>query len=520
MVAEGRLENVDARTMPLERHRAMPLWPGRIRRSMKKRRISTFLERAGGVGLALVFFLVLAWFAPGRLSAAQADLDRGTDAPPDLWVSQDVSPNRLYVNEPAVYTIRFGRSVKIADASVEKPALKEFVVKNFGAGREYEETVQGVACRVTEMQFLLFPQKAGTFDLPGVRVVCDVVGFSGGTVLPFQPPKPEKVEIISTAVSIKIRPLPSQQGKGDFSGLVGRYSIDANLSRRRVAVGDGVTLTFAVKGKGNIDRRFDLVVPEVQHCRMYRDAADIAAKAGPGGISGSQTHRWVLIASKPGQYSVPAVSLTYFDPGLEAYQTVSTSPMSFEATLPRVPAAGQAAASATVSGPAEPKAPSEKISAPRPAAANGSTDRYLVWLLVLCLPLSLAILLVRRGRRIRSAVQHTAVDTENALVSLRRALAALPAGEMAEADFSDCLRHVFREYLGSILGESVQNRTAPEVADLLAEHAVERVLIESTTEILEALDRVSFSNGPVDASACLLAKAVEDVAVGLGACRT
>ena len=125
-------------------------------------------------------------------------------------------------------------------------------------------------------------------------------------------------------ISIEVVPLPTDGRPGSFRGHVGRLEVASRVDRTHLEVGD--TLTFRVEVVRHGPSRpapdpeiafpagFEVMEPEIDDTpRMY-------------GTSGTRVYSYRLVATSEGSFRIPPVDLSWFDPGLEAYETARTQP--------------------------------------------------------------------------------------------------------------------------------------------------------------------------------------------------
>src|SRR5206468_7792151 len=61
------------------------------------------------------------------------------------------------------------------------------------------------------------------------------------------------ISLTADALTIEVRPLPTNNVPADFNGAVGNYSLNLALSTNAVTVGDPITLTVQIGGQGPIE---------------------------------------------------------------------------------------------------------------------------------------------------------------------------------------------------------------------------------------------------------------------------
>jgi hypothetical protein len=165
-----------------------------------------------------------------------------------------------------------------------------------------------------------FPQRSGELTLGSPRVSFDAVRMSFFDA-------PERIQREGVPVTVNVKPLPEPVPS---NAAVGSYGIDARLDRLSVKTGDAVTMTIDAGGIGNVQAlRIDL--PPIPGVRALQPAIRDQQSLDAGRLSGTRTWEWILIAEAPGEHTVPALEIRYFDPETETYGTARTEPMTFTA---------------------------------------------------------------------------------------------------------------------------------------------------------------------------------------------
>ena len=424
--------------------------------------------------IGIIFFVLISFF--GR--AYPAD-DSDTVIKKDeknLFIAQHVSSNALFVNEQAIHTILFFRNIKTTNARLEKPVLQGFKVEDLGIEREYEKIISGTSYLVTQLQYAIFPVAPGTFEIPPVTISCDIIARSNRLSLPFsESGKKERITVSSMPLTIKVFPLPEYGKPARSSVLVGLFSLSGILNKNKVVVGDPVTLTLTLKGKGNL---YDLAMPafpEIIDCRIYHDQPSLKIDRTSEGISGIQTYKMAIIPTKSGHYAVDPVSVCFFDPEAEKYQELFTDTLQFEAypvNNKETDASGNTSTS------------SEKVT-----SFTGKkiySQKRALWGLIIILVAGCAYCFYLRKRKYHK--EHTEHDrTGNALERLRKDC------EDAASTNLEKVHRAFKRYIEDKTETPARNLTTTEIETLLFECSVSKELTCKTVEILNNLDTIRFS---------------------------
>jgi hypothetical protein len=154
----------------------------------------------------------------------------------------------------------------------------------------------------------------------------------------------QRVQLRSNAVPLEVKPLPTANQPADFEGAVGQFSLTSKASAQRVRIGDPVTITLSITGRGNFDRVNAPHVVEEPGWRSYPPSSSFK-EDDVVGISGTKTFEMVVIPDER-KTRLPIVKFSYFDPVAKKYATLTTevTPILVEGQNP--PVVAQAASPA------------------------------------------------------------------------------------------------------------------------------------------------------------------------------
>jgi hypothetical protein len=133
----------------------------------------------------------------------------------------------------------------------------------------------------------------------------------------------KKLTATGKPVKINVLPLPTEGRPADFSGAIGKFSLTAKANPVNVAVGDPISLTTVVSGRGNFDR---VAVPPLASDQDWKTYAT-SSKFEPSdalGTAGKKSFEQAIIPQRADLPAIPPRSFSYFDPEARRYATVST----------------------------------------------------------------------------------------------------------------------------------------------------------------------------------------------------
>ncbi|MDP6039965.1 MAG: BatD family protein, partial [Candidatus Latescibacteria bacterium] len=201
------------------------------------------------------------------------------------------------------------------------------------------ETVDGRDFRVAVLKKLaLFPTTAGKHTLEQLEILSEIVIarrsrglFDFDPFGSFDPFGTRKVTIRSGDVSIEVKPLPAGAPRG-FGGAVGQFNIRAEATPTTVKAGDPIAVVVVLNGMGNLHTIAEPTRPEGGGFRFYDPKSNLQTQKQGDHLVGQKTFEYVVIPQRAGQTTLPAFSLSYFDPQNARYQVAKTAPIALRVT--------------------------------------------------------------------------------------------------------------------------------------------------------------------------------------------
>jgi hypothetical protein len=258
----------------------------------------------------------------------------------DLFIKVSASKQRVHEQEAVLLTYKVFTLVDLTSLDVKMPDLVGFHTQEIELPQQksfHIENVNGRAYRaVVWRQYLLYPQMTGKLEIPSVTFKGIVVQqnravdpfeafFNGGSGY-----VEVKRNIVAPGLTIQVDPLP--QKPADFSGGVGRFNISGQISKTTVKAGDPVTLRVVVSGTGNLKL---IKQPEVNFSKnfdKYDPKITDKTKLTTSGVGGNMVYDFLVVPRNQGQFTIPEVSLTYYDTQANTYKTVKTKPFALTVT--------------------------------------------------------------------------------------------------------------------------------------------------------------------------------------------
>ncbi|MFC1895642.1 BatD family protein [Thermodesulfobacteriota bacterium] len=252
----------------------------------------------------------------------------------DLYVTARLMPERVYHGQECIYSITLFRRQRVRDVSLMLSQVQGVTFKRRGDPTEYSAVRQGKRYDALEVSNLCSTDKEGTYPIgPAVlkmRVVDtrasrapfgrdffddDFFGFGAS----------RSVSVASNPVELTVVPFPQEGRPQDFSGLIGRFTVRADLEPKTVQEGESATLTVTMEGQGNVHLMPELKLPPIEGVKTYADKPVMEVTTTSDGSTGSKTMKWALVPQKPGKVVVPSLGFGHLEPYPGTYSRAQTS---------------------------------------------------------------------------------------------------------------------------------------------------------------------------------------------------
>ena len=258
-----------------------------------------------------------------------AEVDLGKD---NLFVRVDLSKRNAYRGEQIIATVKLYVNPNIPISNFDEvnlPTYEGFYTQDIDVPQQVNFTREVYNDKIYQVGVLkktiLFPQQNGQIKIEPFSMAVLVRQRTAARSFFddfFDNYRTVKARMTSDPVTVTVKDLPP--APAGFMGGVGDFSISSSISSENVSTNDAVTLTLKITGNGNIRlvRTPELKLPTDFEKYDPRPTDDV--KAGNNGVSGTKTIEYLFQPRFEGDYTIPAISFTYFNPASGQYVTKST----------------------------------------------------------------------------------------------------------------------------------------------------------------------------------------------------
>lgn len=395
---------------------------------------------------------------------------------------------------------------------VKTPDNRDFLTQEINAQGQPDwgyETLNGVTYTVgTFDQKLLIPQKSGKLTVSPTeleflirqkvqRQSNNIFGdyFNGSY-------RTIKKRVKSNSVAINVKPLPAGQ-PANFSGITGDFTIEASISKTEIKANDGLTLKITLSGTGNHKLAETPKIKFPSDFDSYEPKVTSSISNTTAGMKGTKVFEYLVIPRHEGNFTIPSVEFSYFNPQNEQYKTITTKPINITVLK------GEAG-SATVNNNYLPTATKEEVkllgqdirfikqstSPLKPAGSFFWGSALFITLYVLAIILTIGALWFYKKQEHNNANVHLVNKSKANKIAIKRLKTAAHFLQTREKEkFYDEVLRALWGYLGHKLNLPLSELSKDNASNILLNHGATNEQVTAFMSILDTCEYARYAPG-------------------------
>lgn len=422
----------------------------------------------------------------------------------NMVLKLQTSKASCYVGEPIVATYKLYSRLRSESRLSKNPSFNGFSVIDLQQPDATEYTKEKLNGREYNVYSIrkaqLYPLQDGTIELETATLDNNVLflkseaseqadninGFVDGFGLDPGATVSQVVSLTSQPVTIQVKPLPAAGKPASFNGAVGKFEISASLEKNSFSTSEAGKLRIIISGQGNLQL---ITAPDVawpKELESFDVVVTDETEQTSVPVSGRKIFEIPFTVSKEGNYILPAVSFSYFDPAQAAYKSLQTQPISITVTKgtdkPAVYADAPAKETASL-------------------ATMMFTNRiWLVGAIGLLIALGIFFWIRQDSKKQPAFVTLTEPDEkhtrENLFVEESLSLIAKNPLALAEnclhtedcVDFYSLLNHDIKNYLAAKFNLNIQDLNAKKISSVMDKAGIDNELALQTQALLQDIE--------------------------------
>ena len=213
---------------------------------------------------------------------------------------------------PIEFIFRRDENYEVRDLRFAPPKFENFWVKE--GKKNKPELVNGFV--VHKMNFFIFPQKGGDFEINPARVDVGVMSKSRD-IFNMLTNQLNWKTIFSNTQSLHVEKL-------EGTNLYGDFYISLSVDKKNIEQNEGVNATLKITGSGNFDD-IESYKLDIKGVNIYSDKAQVKSQATLANMKGEFVQKFSISSSK--DFTIPSLSITYYDSKEKKLITKKTEPI-------------------------------------------------------------------------------------------------------------------------------------------------------------------------------------------------
>lgn len=268
----------------------------------------------------------------------------------NLFIKVDVDKQTCYEGEPVVATYKLYTRLRSESKVSRRPSFNGFSVYDMIDPSSVPSGIEKLNGKDFNVYLIrkaqLFPLQSGILELDAAEVDNSITFLKAeyaakdhGQRLPellryfeaddasHEGIETEKASIESNPVSVTVKALPEAGKPASFDGAVGKFSIEASVNKKELALNDAAVFKVIIKGQGNFGVINAPVIQWKKDVEVYEPSIkeDFIKNMVP--MRGYKIFEFTFMPKGKGDISIPPVEFSYFDPQTNQYQILKTDPI-------------------------------------------------------------------------------------------------------------------------------------------------------------------------------------------------
>ena len=213
---------------------------------------------------------------------------------------------------PVEFIFKRDENFEVRDLRFAPPKFENFWVKE--GKNSKPELINGFV--VHKMNFFIFPQKSGDFEINPARVDVGVMSKSRD-IFNMLTNQLNWKTVFSNSVPLHVKKL-------EGTNLYGAFDISLEVDSKNIEQNKGVNATLKITGSGNFDD-IEAYKLDIKKANIYSDKPVVKSKATQIDMQGDFTQKFSISSNE--DFTIPALSITYYDAKTKKVITKKTNPI-------------------------------------------------------------------------------------------------------------------------------------------------------------------------------------------------
>jgi hypothetical protein len=231
----------------------------------------------------------------------------------DIMLEAELADNTIYVGAQTQLKIKVSAAIP-ANIRVDEPQHDAARIEQINKV-SYQQVRAGQQLRVTEYTYVMIPTQTGELVLEPLNLVAELAANQPRSLR--RPFMGQSRRVIRRSDPLTLNVIPPPDGNDPASWLPAKkVTLKEHWSQdpASLQVGDSVTRTIEFKAEGALASQLPaLFMPDIPGLKLYPDQPNASDSSNANGISGQRVEKVALVATRPGRFELPALTVAWWD---------------------------------------------------------------------------------------------------------------------------------------------------------------------------------------------------------------
>jgi hypothetical protein len=259
--------------------------------------------------------------------SSKTDLDKLIEA--NLFIKAEVDKRICFLGEGITASFKLYSRLQSTSEVINAPSLYGFSVMDMldiNEAHQAVETIDGKVFNTSVLRKLqLYPAQAGKLLIDEMEIQNSIEFDDSVTG------KKLKVQklLASNPIEIDVKPWPSKR-PANYDGAVGQFTVSSNLGSPKIAVNTQGKLIVTISGKGNFIQLGPPTINWPKGFDVFDPVVSDELNKSKVPTEGNRKYIFPFANDRTGNFTIPPISFSFFDPSLKKFKEVSTDSLKCE----------------------------------------------------------------------------------------------------------------------------------------------------------------------------------------------